>query len=72
MPRLTVDLSNEINTRLTEIAQKEGITKAEAMRKAFALLSVAEKEKARGNSIGIVREKENSHELQAIARVVGI
>ena len=72
MPRLTVDLSNEINTRLTEIAQKEGITKAEAMRKAFALLSVAEKEKARGNSIGTVREKENRHELQAIARVVGI
>ncbi|PID43984.1 MAG: hypothetical protein CSA52_03425 [Gammaproteobacteria bacterium] len=72
MPRLTVDLSKDINTRLTEIAKKEGITKAEAMRKAFALLSIAEQEKAKGNSLGIVRENKENHELQAIGRVVGI
>ncbi len=72
MPRLTVNLSKEINARLTEIAQKEGITKAEAMRKAFALLSVAEQEKAKGNSLGIVRESEENHELQTIGRVVGV
>lgn len=71
MPRLTVDLSQEIDARLTEIAQKEGISKAEAMRRAFALLSVAEVEKAKGNSLGIVREDDN-HELRALGRVVGI
>ncbi|WP_346798750.1 CopG family transcriptional regulator [Halomonas sp. Bachu 37] len=72
MSRLTVDLSKEISDRLTEIARKEGITKAEAMRRAFALLSVAEQEKAKGNSLGIVREDPQSHQLQAIGRVVGI
>lgn len=72
MPRLTVDLSPEIDTRLTEIARKEGISKAEAMRKAFALLSVAEKESAKGNSLGIVREDPDNHELLALGRVVGI
>jgi len=72
MPRLTVDLSKEIDARLTEIANKEGISKAQAMRKAFALLSVAEQESAKGNSLGIVREDPDSHELQAIGRVVGI
>lgn len=72
MPRLTVDLSKEIDARLTAIANKEGISKAQAMRKAFALLSVAEQESAKGNSIGIVREDPNNHELQAIGRVVGI
>lgn len=72
MSRLTIDLSKEISDRLTEIARKEGITKAEAMRRAFALLSVAEQEKAKGNSLGIVREDPNSHTLQAIGRVVGV
>lgn len=72
MPRLTVDLSEEINARLTAIAKKEGISKAEAMRKAFALLAVAEGEKVKGNSLGIVREDEESHELKAIGLVVGI
>ncbi len=72
MPRFTVDLSKEIDTRLTAIAQKEGITKAEAMRRAFALLSIADHEKEKGNSLGIVRENPNNHELQAIGRVVGV
>ena len=72
MPRLTLDLSKEIDARLTEIAQKEGISKAEAMRKAFALLSVAVDESSKGNSLGIVRENPEDHQLQAIGRVVGV
>ncbi len=72
MPRLTVDLSPEIDARLTRIAQKEGISKAEAMRRAFALLSVADDEKAKGNSLGIVREDPDGHELRALGRVVGL
>jgi hypothetical protein len=72
MPRLTVDLSKEIDARLTEIAKKEGISKAEAMRKAFALLSVAVEESSKGNSLGIVRENPEDHQLQALGKVVGI
>jgi hypothetical protein len=56
----------EINDRLTDIIRREEITKAEAMRRAFALLSVAEQEKAKGNSPGIIREDPRSRELQAI------
>lgn len=72
VPRLTVDLSEEIDARLTAIAKKAGISKAEAMRKAFALLAVAEAEKVKGNSLGIVREGEESHELKAIGLIVGV
>ncbi len=72
MPRLTVDLSKEIDAHLTEIANKKGISKAQAMRKAFALLVVAEQESAKGNSLGIVREDPDGHKLQAIGRVVGV
>lgn len=72
MPRLTLDLSTEIDQRLTEIARKEGISKAEAMRRAFALLAVAEQEKLKGNCIGIVRENPSDHRLEVLGRVVGI
>jgi hypothetical protein len=72
MPRLTVDLSKEIDSRLSEIAKKEGISKAEAMRKAFALLSVAVEERTKGNCLGIVREDPTDHHLHALGRVVGV
>ena len=73
MSRLTLDLSEEVSNRLTEIASKEGITKAEAMRRAFALLSISEAEKSKGNSLGIVREKKDdpSH-YEVLGRVVGV
>ena len=72
MPRLTVDLSPEIDNRLTQIAQQQHISKAEAMRRAFALLAVADDEKRKGNSLGIVRESEEDHELEALGRIVGV
>jgi len=72
MPRFTLDLPPEIDSHLTEIATKAGISKAEAMRRAFALLVVADEEKAKGNSLGIVREDSDSHELKALGRVVGV
>lgn len=73
MSRLTLDLSQEIDEKLTEIAKRNGITKAEAMRRAFALLAVADQEKRKGKgfSLGIVRENED-HQLEAVGRVVGI
>lgn len=72
MPRMTLDLSDEIDTLLSDIAKQSGITKAEAMRRAFALLAVAYNEKKKpGFSLGIVRERPD-HSLEAVGRVVGI
>lgn len=67
MTRMTVDLSNEVDDRLAEIARKSGISKAEAMRRAFALLSVAYDEKERGNSLAVVDDK-----MKPVARLVGV
>jgi predicted transcriptional regulator len=33
---MTLDLSDEVDQKLTDIAKQNGITKAEAMRRAFA------------------------------------
>jgi Ribbon-helix-helix protein, copG family len=73
MTRFTIDLSSDIDDRLTDIAARAGITKAEAMRRGFALLALAdeEKQKGKGFSLGIVRENVN-HELEAVGRVVGV
>jgi len=72
MPRMTLDLSDEINNLLNDIARQSGITKAEAMRRAFALLAVAyDQKKKPGFSLGVVRERED-HTLEAVCRVVGI
>jgi hypothetical protein len=69
---MTLDLSVEIDQTLTDIAQQNGITKAEALRRAFALLVVAYAEKKKpGFSLGIVRERDD-HTLEAVGRVVGL
>ena len=72
MPSMTLVLSDEIDQALTDIAKQSGITKAEAMRRAFALLSVAYADKKKpGFSLGIVREGPDNT-LEAVCRVVGI
>jgi hypothetical protein len=73
MSRFTIDLSKEIDERLTDIAKRNGVTKAEAMRRAFALLAVAdeEKQKGKGFSLGIVRENPERG-LEAVGRVIGV
>lgn len=71
MRDFNISLSREIDDHLERIAHKEGITKAEAIRRAFALLVVADQLRDKGDSLGIVRESEKD-ELQAIGRVVDI
>jgi predicted transcriptional regulator len=72
MPRMTLELSDEIDQALNDISRRRGMTKAEAMRKAFALLVIADSEARKpGFSLGIVREHDD-HTLEAVGRVVGL
>lgn len=70
MTRLTLDLTDEVNNRLTEIATTNGITKSEAMRRALSLLSVADKEQRKGNTLAVVKEEGNK--ITPVARLVGV
>lgn len=67
MPRMTVDLSDEVNAQLDRIATKNGITKVEAIRRALNLLNVVDEEKVKGNDLAIVDKL-----AKPIARLVGI
>lgn len=70
MPRLTVDLSKEVDDELNRIAKENHISKADAMRRAFALLAVANDEKKKGKSLGIISE-DAEHRLHVDARIIG-
>ena len=47
MPRFTIDMSKDIDKKLSELAKSKEITKGEVMRKAFALFFIAEEERER-------------------------
>jgi len=42
------------------------------MRKAFGSIALADTEKDKGNSLGIVREDKRNHELKALGLVVDV
>lgn len=71
MNRMSVNLSPEMELLIEETSKREGITKAEVIRKAFALLQIAESEKKRGRSIGVISEDSN-HEMKVVGKIIGL
>ncbi|EOV0146987.1 hypothetical protein ACOIXN_004450 [Vibrio vulnificus] len=71
MPRYTVDISDKVVKDLDKFAKRNHISRAEAARRAFALLALAEAEADKGNELGIIHEGE-SKQLEVVARVVGV
>jgi hypothetical protein len=71
MPRMTVDLPPDINDLITKIANDQGIAKTEVVRRAFAILKVAEEEKPKGGMLGMVRSTGDG-KLEAVARIIGL
>jgi len=72
MNRMSVNLSPEMESLIEETSRREGITKAEVIRKAFALLQISETEKSKGRSIGIISEDKGSHEMRVVGKIVGL
>jgi len=72
MPTFTLELSDEIDNCLTQIAQRNCITKAEAMKRAFALLAIADDQKQLcGGALGLIRERDD-HTFEVMGRVTGL
>jgi len=67
MSRMIIELSDEVDNRLNEIARKSGYSKAETMRRAFALLSVAASQQDCGNGLAVVDKS-----MKPVARLVDI
>lgn len=73
MRSMTLSLSAEIDDFLNTVACEKGISKADAMRGAFALLKIAydQKKKGDGSSIGLVRRMPDNS-LEAVGVLVGV
>lgn len=67
----TIRLSDEVDRRLNEIAIDRNISKADAMRRAFALLSFAVEEEKQGNYVGIVKPSANGKQ-EVVKEVTGL
>lgn len=74
MTRLTVDLSDSVDAALSQMAADNKTTKADIMRRAFALMSIAEREKKKGHHVAIVKDTEvgGKNKTEVVAVVAGI
>ena len=72
MPRYTIDLSGKILEDLDRFAARQHISRAEAAKRAFAILAIADEEQQKGNQLGIVKISSTSDETQLVARITGI
>lgn len=52
--RLSLDLSLQANSILDELASEQGSTKSDILRKAIALIKVAEDARRKGQSLGVL------------------
>lgn len=56
--RLTLELSGMLNRKLEAIADEEGITKTDVLRKAIAFFDVAHQAAKNGKKVGVVGDDE--------------
>ena len=71
MRRMTLAMSDRIDDELAAFARTNGVSKAEAIRRAVAVLALARQQRAKGRSLGIV-EEDDDRKLRAVGRVVGV
>ncbi|GEM_PF-461222 len=75
MTRMSVNLSPEMEKLIDETARTEGISKGEVIRRAFALLKLAETEKKSGKFLAIAKEVDdpgNGKSIEVIGKIIGI
>ncbi|MCG8336215.1 MAG: hypothetical protein MJE63_17045 [Proteobacteria bacterium] len=72
MPRYTIDLSGDVLNDLDAFAKRHHISRAEAAKRAFAILAIADEEKKKGNDLGIVKIDSETDATELVARITGI
>lgn len=66
-PRVSVDLSPQLNARLEQIATRHKLSKIDVMRRAFALFDVAVQAREKGQRLGVFDE-----EGKLVREIVGL
>ena len=66
--RITLDLNKDLDKSLESIAAKSHISKSDVLRKALALILIADEAKDQGQSLGIIDRKKNL----VVREIVGV
>lgn len=61
--RLSLDVSEELNSVLDDMAEKTHSSKSEVLRKSIALMKVAVDETEKGNHVGIIKNQQVIKEI---------
>jgi hypothetical protein len=69
---MTLEVSDSFDEVLRKFADRNRVSKAEAVRRALAVLALVEQETIKGRSLGIVEEDNDTHELHAVGLIRGM
>lgn len=67
MTQITLEVSDEVDRIITDLANRNGLTRALTIGRGLALLAVADEAQVQGNSLAIV-----DAEMNPLHRLVGI
>ena len=67
--RIKLNISDEIDQRLTDLARVRGISKGEVMKRAFALLSIEDRFADVGAEIAILRDNEATQHPVIVCKI---
>jgi hypothetical protein len=73
MNNYSLEMSQALDNKITEIALRNGITKTQAIQRAIALLLIADEEKLKnnGSSLGVVQMSPD-RKLQSVRLIDGV
>jgi predicted transcriptional regulator len=66
--KLTLELSEDVNNTLEEIAEENSTTKSDVLRKAIGLMKVATSEKKKGRELAVIDSKSE----KVVTHIVGL
>ena len=68
--RVTLTIPDDMDREIEAFAEREKISKSEALRRALALLKIANAEHSKGRSLGIIIDQNDK--LTAIGKLIGV
>ena len=63
MPKYTLQMNENLESVLDELAETEGISKAQVIRRSLTLLKLAEDQKKNGYQLALTKDGEVSREI---------
>lgn len=63
MPKYTMQMNDNLESVLDELAEKEGISKAQVIRRSLTLLKLAEEQREHGFQLALTKDGEVSREI---------